>query len=481
MNSIEIKKRLSKVVKCDILADKYSRDFYSFDSSSYKLRPAVIVFPKNENDISKIVKFASRYHIPITPRGAGTGLVGGSLGRGIIIDMKNLNKFTIRKNLVKVQGGVLKGNLDVVLNKQHKFLGPNPSIGPYCTLGGMVATNASGRYSLKYGSIIDNLIQVKIITHDGSGMTLPSNHPKLKKIIRIIPRNSVEKFPQVSKNSCGYRIDRVLSIKDTPKIISGSEGTLGIIVSATLKIYDIPKKRILVIISYKTILDAVKDSSYLINTQPASLELVDRDIVSHINIKIPKEISCLIFSEFHNDIDIRTVRKRSAGKILRVVTNHERIKKLWSFRDSALGYSLRRIPKNEIMPTIIEDAVVPVKRLPMLIKLLEILITKYNLKIITYGHVGNGNIHIRPILRHRNKKTIKKISREFFTGVISLGGSISGEHGDGFARTEFIKSQYDAKTYSVFKMIKGIFDPHYIFNPGKKISNASMVTKNLKI
>ncbi len=336
MRSIELKKRLSRIVKCEVLADDYSRDFYSLDSSSYKIRPTVIVFPRNENDIVKIVKFASRYHIPITPRGAGTGLVGGALGKGIVMDMKNLNRISIQGNLVRVQAGVLKGNLDIALNKQRKFLGPNPSIGPYCTLGGMVATNASGKYSLKYGSIIDNLIQVKIITYDGNSMTLPSNHSKLKKITRIIPKDSREKFPQVSKNSCGYRIDRVLSIKDTPKIISGSEGTLGIIVSATLKIHSIPKKKTLVIISYKTMLDAVRNTLHLINTQPASLELVDKHIVSRINIKIPKESSCLIFAEFHNNIDIESIRSITTGKILQIVTNHEIIKKLWSFRDSAL-------------------------------------------------------------------------------------------------------------------------------------------------
>ncbi|MEO9276568.1 MAG: FAD-binding oxidoreductase [Nitrososphaera sp.] len=481
MKGVEIKKNLSKIVKCKILSDKYSRNFYSVDSSSYTIKPSAIVFPRNETEIIKIVKFASRHHISITPRGAGTGLVGGALGKGIIMDMSNLNKIKIQNNLVQVQCGVFKGNLDNILKKHHRFLGPNPSIGPYCTIGGMIATNASGRYSLKYGSMIDNLVQVRIVTSNGSVMTLPSDNSEIKKIVKIIPRDIAKKFPQVTKNSCGYRIDRVLSRKDTPKLIAGSEGTLGIIVSAKIKTHRIPKKIILVIISYKTILDAVRDASDLVKTDPASVELIDKHIAKHVNIRIPKKSGCLIFVEFHNDTDLEQIRKKSTGRILQIVTSHEKIKKLWNFRDAALGYSLHSISKNERMPTVIEDAVVPVKRLPMLMKLLNILISKYNLKIITYGHAGNGNLHIRPILRHKDNKIIKEIAQEFFIGVIGIGGSITGEHGDGLARTEFIKLQYDAQTYAIFKRIKKSFDPYNIFNPGKKISQNSTITKNLKI
>lgn len=477
----EINRRLSKIVKCQILSDEYSRRFYSVDSSSYEIKPSVIVLPRNETELRKIVKFASRNNISVTPRGAGTGLVGGALGKGIIVDMRYFNKIHVRKNSVNVQGGALKGHLDIALSKHRRFLGPNPSIGAYCTLGGMIATNASGKYSLKYGSMIDNLLQVRIMTSSGEIITLPSNHTKLKKIIKVIPDNIAKRFPQVSKNSCGYRIDKILSINDTAKLISGSEGTLGIIISANLKTYEVPKRTTLIIIAYKTIIDAAKDSVYLTNTRPASVELIDKHISSRMDIIIPKKFSCLVFVEFHNDISIKSIRKNTLGEILRVVRDNKKIKRLWNFRDTALGYSLRSISKKETMPTVIEDAVVPVKRLPMLVKLLDILTSKYDMRVITYGHAGDGNLHIRPVLRHKNKKTIEKIAKEFFSGVIGIGGSISGEHGDGLARTEFVKLQYDSETYSIFKKIKKSFDPYNTFNPGKKISNKSTITKNLKI
>ena len=133
------------------------------------------------------------------------------------------------------------------------------------------------------------------------------------------------------------------------------------------------------------------------------------------------------------------------------------------------------------MPTLIEDAVVPVRRLPLLLKLLDMISKKYRLRMIIYGHVGNGNLHIRPILKQKDLRLIKNLAHEFFSGVIGIGGSITGEHGDGLARSEFVKMQYDTKTYAVFKNIKKQFDPENILNPGKIISNYSTVTRDMKI
>jgi glycolate oxidase len=157
------------------------------------------------------------------------------------------------------------------------------------------------------------------------------------------------------------------------------------------------------------------------------------------------------------------------------------IKKLWSFRNSALSYSLKSIAKSETMPTIIEDAVVPVKRLPLLLKILYIISKKYHMKTIIYGHAGNGNLHIRPILKKSDKHIIMKIAIEFFSGVISIGGSITGEHGDGLARSEFVKLQYGNEVYPILEKIKKQFDPKNILNPGKIISNQSTITRNLNL
>ena len=482
MDSGKIKSRLSKLVKCTISTDKEILDFYSVDASSYILKPKVIVFPKNELDVIKIIKFANRFKISVTPRGAGTGLVGSALGNGIILDMKNFNKIKLGRDYVEVGSGVFKGALDKTLNQYRKFIGPDPSIGAHCTIGGMIGTNASGMHSLKYGSIIDNLIQVRLVDSFGKIITLPDIYNS-RKIIKLIPFNISTEFPKVSKNSCGYRIDNISSKNDSQKIIAGSEGTLGIIVSARLKTYPCPRKVLLCIISYKSLLDAARDVTKITQLKPSAAEIIDYNIIKHIKIKTPVNTGCLLFVEFDYNIqqNKNKIQKIISGKIIKLEYNLNEIKKLWSFRNSALGFSLKSITKNETMPTLIEDAVVPVKRLPLLVKILDIISKKYNLKMIVYGHAGNGNLHIRPILKRKDRYLIKKIAFEFFTGVIEIGGSITGEHGDGLARSEFVKLQYGNKVYSVFKNIKNHFDPKNILNPGKIISNQSTVTKNLKI
>ncbi len=481
MKPSDIGQELSKKVRCQVSWDNHVRDCYSVDASSYLIKPQIVTFPRNESDIIKIIKFARKYHIPVIPRGGGTGLVGSALGRGIILDMRHLDKIKLGSKHVKVGSGVFKGRLDKILKKQGRFIGPDPSIGPFCTIGGMIGTNASGIHSLKYGSVIDNLIQVRMISSSGVVIEFPGKN-KFNSIIKKIHSKNEIHFPKVSKNSCGYRIDVLSSEKDLYKLIAGSEGTLGIITSAKISTYELPKSILLCIIHYKTLSEAVRDVPEIIKSRPSAVEIVDNNITKYIKVNVPKS-GCLLFVEFDNNIqpNRKQIQKITSGRIIRVESDTEKIKKLWNFRNSALAYSLRSITKNETMPTLIEDAVVPVRRLPLLLKMLDMISKKYGLRMIIYGHVGNGNIHIRPILKQKDLRLIKNIAHEFFSGVIGIGGSITGEHGDGLARSEFVKMQYDAKTYSIFKNIKKQFDPKNILNPGKIISNHSTVTRNLKI
>ncbi len=470
---------LEKIVKCDVLYDEWIRNFYSVDASSYTIKPQVVAFPRNESDVIKIIKFAKRNHIPVTPRGAGTGLVGSALGKGIILDMRNFDKIKLGANNVEVGSGVFKGRLDKILKKQGRIIGPDPSIGTHCTIGGMIGTNAGGMHALKYGSVIDNIIQVRMIDSSGSIIKFPGKN-KGDNIIKKIQKKN-DTFPKVSKNSCGYRIDKVFSEKDLHKLIVGSEGTLGIVTSAKLATYPLPKNILLYVIHYKTLSDAVRDVPRIIELKPSALELVDSNITKHIKMITPSNSGCLLFAEFDDTIrpDRKQISKITSGKIIKTVSSAAKVKKIWNFRNAALTYSLQSITKNETMPSLIEDVVVPVKRLPLLLQILDMVCKKYALKVIVYGHAGNGNLHIMSILKQKDRNLIRDIAKEFFSAVISIGGSITAEHGDGLARSEFVKLQYDAKTYSIFKDIKKQFDPENILNPGKIISNQSTVTRNL--
>lgn len=475
---------ITRVVGCQVLSDKHDLNLYSVDASSYIVKPLVVVVPKNEQDIIAIVNYASKHNISITVRGAGTGLVGSALGKGIILDLKNFDKIRQNQDRVEVGAGVFKGNLDNELEKSGRFFAPNPSIGPHCTMGGMVATNASGSRSLKYGSTIDNLLGVRIITANGQIVDLPSQSKFSRTIFKMIKTNLQKKFPRVSKNSCGYRLDAIKKISDLHKIIAASEGTLGIITSIKLKTLPIPTKRMLIVLSYDTIRQAALVTPKIVKLKPSALELVDNNITKHIRTRLTKIPNCLLFVEFDDNLDrckknlLEIIPKE---KILKLIIRDSEIKKWWDFRNSALSYSLRSITTKESIPTIIEDATVPVGKLEILIDIIEKISKKYNMKFVLYGHAGNGNLHVRPILEDKNKKRIRRIAKEFFSQVIAIGGSITGEHGDGLARSEFVRMQYDEAVYSVFKKIKNKFDPKNILNPDKIITSKHTMTKNLRI
>ena len=318
MKNIQLIKNLQRIIKSKIFTDGLPLDYYSVDSSSYKIRPKIVCIPQNEIEVSKIARFASKNKISIATRGAGTGLVGGALGKDIVIDMQKFDKIAVKENFVDVEAGVLKGSLDRELKKHGKFLGPNPSIGPHCAIGGMVSANASGSRSIKYGSIIDNLLQVKIVLANGKIITLPDNKNIGKNILSLIKNTDLKNIPQVSKNSCGYRIDAVKNLNDTQKIIAGSEGTLGIIVSARLKIFDESKKRVLCVISYDSVFDAAKNCININFTGPSSLEFVDKNTMKSFRQKFPITSKCLLFVEYDDKINekMQELKKISTGKVI---------------------------------------------------------------------------------------------------------------------------------------------------------------------
>lgn len=447
-------------------------NYYSVDSSFYQIKPKLVVVPKTISDIPSVLQFAKKNNLSVTPRGGGTGLVGSALNDGIILDLKNFDKIKVSKDYVEVGGGTYKGKLDAALAKHKKFLGPNPSVGSYCTIGGMIATNASGSRSLKYGSTIDNLLEVTVVLSTGRIVKLPSKTQLASSIMRLAQSINKNNFPQVTKNSCGYRLDAVSSQKVSQKIIAASEGTLGIIVSAKLRIFKEPRKRSLLILGFVSMKKTVNDCQNLVKLNPSALEIVDNNTMKNFEAKIPSKINCLLFVEFDSKIqqNIKKLKKITTGRLLRTLNDKQSIAKWWNYRNSALYYSLKNLLSRESLPHIIEDATVPLDKLEQLITLAQKIRKKFHAKIVMYGHAGNGNIHIRIASKHNDKTTIRRLGKMFFSEVIQMGGTITGEHGDGLARTDFVKLQYGPKLYSIFTELKREFDPDLILNPNKIVT-----------
>ena len=495
--------KLESAISGDVDSSPHHTRYYSVDSSSYAVRPDVVITPRDVEDVSAAVKIAAETGAPITARGGGTGLVGGALNCGIILDMRNISGIKIVRlgpagGSVEAGAGATRGRLDDVLGAAGVMFGPNPSVGPFCTVGGMVANNAAGSRSLKYGATIDNVSGVTIVDGTGGLVRLPEDADVAAGILDIARRINRSRYPDVPKNSSGYRLDAVSSAADVHRVIAGSEGTLGVIISATIDVVRRPESRTLHILEYETEQDAAADCVALVDsTRPSAAEFVDRTILDNIGGGFGGNAQCLLFVEYEGKDGAPTgtphaggpgsgARKEAArgeedndekgvASLARkstrqtVITDESEIARWWGYRDSALHYSLISIDDDteEVVPHVIEDAVVPLGALPELFASLRHVRSKYGARTVTYGHAGSGNIHARLVLKKGEMGRLKRIASEYFERVIALGGSTTAEHGDGLARSEFVEMQYGQENVRLFAELKSLLDPSNVMNPGK--------------
>ena len=474
-------KELQKTIQGEVFSCKEFREFYSVDASAYKIVPKVIVVPKNETDVINTIKIARKTKISVTVRGAGTGLVGSALNDGIVMDMKNFDMMKTGEEYITVGPGTIKGRMDKELERKGKFFPPNPSIGSFCSVGGMLGNNSSGSRSLKYGSVIDNVKEVTFIDGKGKKITLPRDKRVASKVLSLAKKFDKKQFPNVTKNSSGYRIDAIKTEYDAHKIIIGSEGTLGIITSVKLKIRDMPARRILFVIEYESMIDAAKNCVEIDSTGPSAIEFVDETTLKEIKFKFDRNSKCLLFVEYDEKIasSEKKLKQITTGKIAKKLQSKKEILRWWRYRDMSLHYSLKSIKRENRIPHVIEDAAVPLKELPKIFSMLERINRKYNTKSIIYGHAGSGNMHVRMISENVKKSVVKKIAIEYFREIIENKGTITAEHGDGLARSEFIERQYGTKNHRIFIQLKEFFDPTSTLNPGKIIANRSTVIRNI--
>ena len=478
MDVDQLGKKLAELISGSVQWDRDVVNAYSVDSSSYRVLPKLVVFPKNIQDIIKTVKFAARNKIGITPRGGGTGLVGGGIGGGIIMNLMGISGITLGRNHVTVGAGTLKGELDRALTKTRQFFSPNPSVGPYCTLGGMIATNASGTLAIKYGSIVDNILEIEFVDGCGNLQKFPGSSRMSSQILNIVEGIDREKFPKVRKNSCGYRLEKVSSVNNVHKVLAGSEGTLGIIVSAKLKIYSLSTTHCLSVYGYRLRHDTVGDCQKINQINPSSLEFVDGEILRGVTHSVPKWAKYLLMVETDDDqTDVDMLKGTLKGRLITSTCDDETIKRWWGYRHSSLLNTLRNLPKTG--PHIFEDAAVPVEDLGSLMLLIKEMEDKFGVRAILYGHIGSGNPHVILVPAIKGKTAIKNIAKWYYASVIRIGGTITAEHGDGQARTDFIRQQYGDEIFSRFQQLKKLLDPRGILNPDKIISSKSQIVRNI--
>jgi glycolate dehydrogenase FAD-linked subunit len=483
---------LSKFVKGEVFDDEWTRKINSVDASQYVLSPSIVLHPDDEHDLQGISSFCHKRSLPITARGAGTGLLGQSLTNGIVIDFtKHMNKILqIEDDYVIVQPGVVKGVLDKELRKRGKFLPPDPASSNYCTLGGMIANNSSGPHGLAYGSVINFLKAVKVVHSDGTIDTYDESDHGSKYATQLIGLvsdniNLIHNgYPLVSKNSCGYRLDAVIGANhySPQKVFAASEGTLGLVASASIRVLDIPTHRSLLILAFEDPIAAATSVPTLLKFHPVAAELLDSSLYSRESDEVSRshDTESIVFVEFAADSlrevesKLSTCKAKIASSCTSVETASDQVSidRTWAARKGQLNNIMKLTVGSRRPVGLIEDTVVNTNFLPEYVRFLLNLYHENNLNYVIYGHLGNGNLHTRPLMDLESPselELLESLADRVFAKVIQQRGTISGEHGDGLARIDFIPNVYGGTIFSLFKKVKKLFDPTYLLNPGKKI------------
>lgn len=429
---------------------------YGYDNSKLHHPPELVVIPHCHEQISQCVNLCNQFKIPLTTRGRGTGTTGASVptSGGIVLSTERMSKilhFNPGNRSVRVQVGITNLALQKFLAEKGFFWPPDPSSAEFCTVGGNLACNAAGPRAVKYGTTRDNTLQLKVITGDGKTIITGS---------------------KTSKGVVGL---------DLTRLLIGSEGTLGIITEAELKIQPInPLKNTLraLFTSHQDACDAIQNLLAQPHV-PCAIEFMDHHAIqlikTHGNIVLANDAHAMLMIEIDGDESSLPISKKNIEHALRdsnllelqCATTQAEMTALWTAR-KALSPILRTLAPNKIN----EDVVVPVPNLSKLIEKLDVLSEKFGIPIVNFGHAGNGNLHVNILYDASNPQQNKNAPlclSEIFAEVIRLEGTLSGEHGIGLVKRDHIDKELGQDEINLMRNIKTLFDPNHILNPNKSL------------
>jgi FAD/FMN-containing dehydrogenase len=505
----------------EVLHTPAIRKYFSTDGGVFSVTPSLIVYPRSESDVRKTARFtwqlAERGRvIPITARGMGTDQGGAAVGSGIMMvfpaHMNRVLELDGKTGDVVIEPGIIYGKLQQTLHTHGRFLPPYPSSIEYSTLGGAIANNAAGEKTYKYGCTRDFIKSLRVVLANGEvietrrlskrelnkKMGLTSFEGEVYRALdAVIEENKTvinDMKLNVSKNSAGYAITDVKrkdgSFDLTPLLV-GSQGTLGIVTEATVATVPYNPNTTLIAAFFDNLQDAQKaiDSINKLPDSPSAMELVDENLLKFLDEHNPNQLKGIVSKPFHklivliefDNANVRIQKKASkkTTKILdklqvkyQVETDEHAKEELWKIRHSAAAVISHSEGNLKALP-IVEDGIVPQDRFEDYIKGVYELFDKYNLKIAMWGHAGNANIHMQPFLdlsQVGDRQKVFKIIDEYYSLVIGMGGSTSGEHSDGRLRAPYLNKLYGDAVYSVFQKTKLIFDPYNMLNPGVKMN-----------
>ena len=480
--------------------DNLTRQLYATDASIYQVEPVAVAFPHGVRQTISVIEAANHLGIAMTPRGAGTGLMGGAIGEGLVIDFARHNRqitdLDVEQRTVRVGAGVILDHLNVFLRPHGFCFGPDVATSARATLGGMIANNSSGAHASLYGTTADHLNELEIVLGDGRFVrigpgttTLPQQSGLIENLVSFNHVRIAECFPPgLVKRWPGYALDRLLrDPANLINVLAGSEGTLAAIVSAQVKIVPTPDEIGLCLICFDSTIEALQAALEIADLKPAAIEHMDRLLLNQTKGKREfqaardlieydaKPCQSVLAVEFYEDVEDRlaALQKRPLGTRKKVLQTLAEINHVWALRKA--GLSLLTSRKGDAKPvTCIEDTAVRPKDLPAYYTELQSLVRRIGLEASFYGHAGSGLLHVRPILDLHSAEDLKKfrqVTVEVGALVRQFKGSFSAEHGVGIGRTEFIKEQVGEEMHRLMQEIKTAFDPHNLLNPGKIIAD----------
>ena len=517
-----MKRAFSEKIKGEFYFDMHTRLLYSTAACMYRKIPMGVVCPRDGDDVSAIIDIARSLKIPVTARGAGVSRTGNSLSDGLIVDFsKHMNRILSLDSTnqrVLVEPGIVLNDLNRALLKHHLFFPPDPSSGNYCTIGGMVANNAAGARSVKYGSTGNFIQKLSVVLDDGSETVLGSKEMPVEiasnrtqhlinGIDQIITRhgNDIERyFPKTSKNSSGYLVN---SIRDESGAINmahmfaASEGTLGLFTGIELSVEKIPPADGVILFFCESIEAAGEAVLKTVQFHPSMLEIMADTFITlvrrsafHIGIPFPQTLKSILLVEFQGE-DIHEVEDRidlleqellgpgrPATSAIRGIAEKDKIR-LMKLRKAASPI-LNRLPPPMYPTRFIEDGIVSIEKLPVFLEGLQAILDNHQIEGVIFGHAGEGHLHVNPLMDVSSKgfkSQMESIAADATHLIKSLDGSLSGEHGDGLVRSPFLPQMFEG-AYDAFCELKYLFDPDGIFNPGMIVGGENYnITDNLKI
>ncbi len=521
----DIEAELRKRVRGELRFDAYSRLLYSTDASIYQIEPIGVVVPRDKGDVQATVEVANKMNVSILPRGGGTSLAGQAVGHSLVLDFSKYMQRLLEVNQdelwCRVQPGLVQDELNAQVCSMGLQFGPDTSTSNRATLGGMIGNNSAGAHSLTYGKTLDHVLELTVLLADGSEVILTDLTPAeletksrseniegriYREVQRLAAQHRneiVARYPKIMRRVSGYNLDEFIKPQsfNLSRILVGSEGTLGTVVEAKMRLVPKPKWTAMSVIHFDSDQAALECAAAVLRTAPYAMESTDKMILNLArgNIEQSRKLGfvqgspdSLLMVEYAGETEeevkeqvykLEEVRKREKiGYAATLAFKPDEVKAIWGVRKAGLGLLLGT--KGDKKPiAFVEDTAVEPAKLPEFIKRFREIISRHDAIAGYYGHCSVGCMHIRPLINLKEeseKQKMVSIANAISDLVLEFNGAMSGEHGDGLARSHFNQKLFGPVLYEAFRQIKRVFDPDNRMNPGK-IVDAPAMTESLKI